>query len=65
MLLNPIYAEAFQYISMDVLDDIDRAKIHFDGDDDDDNNECQSDLIRLALFLPYMSKEDQASFRFT
>ena len=65
MLLNPIYAEAFQYISMDVPDDIDRAKIHFDGDDDDDNNECQSDLIRLALFLPYMSKEDQASFRFT
>ena len=44
---------------------VDRAKIYFDGDSDDENNECQSDLVRLALFLPYMSQDDQASFRFT
>ena len=36
----------------------DRTKISIDDDSDDDNNEAQSDLVRLALFLPFMSKED-------
>lgn len=43
----------------------DRTKISIDDDSDDDNNEAQSDLVRLALFLPFMSKEDQDSFRFS
>lgn len=68
ILRNPLYAEKFQYISMyihDLPEGVNRNKIHFDGDDNVENNECQSDLVRLALFLPYMSQDDQASFRFS
>jgi hypothetical protein len=43
----------------------DRSKINMDDDSDEDNNEAQSDLVRLALFLPFMSKVDQDSFRFS
>lgn len=68
ILRNPFYAEKFQYISMYIHnhpEGVDRAKIHFNGDSNEANNECQSDLVRLALFLPFMSQDDQASFRFS
>lgn len=65
ILRNPLYAERFAYISMYLPTGYHRSKINLDGDDDDFNNEGQSDLVRLALFLPFMSKEDQDSFRFS
>lgn len=66
ILANPLYAERFQYISMYLPPGYDRSKINLDGDlDNPYNNEGQSDLVRLALFLPFMPKEDQDSFRFT
>ena len=38
MLLNPIYAEKFQYVSMYLPHGYDRNKINMDGDDDNLNN---------------------------
>ena len=34
-----------------------REDFIFDGDNDDFNNSAQSDLIRLALYYPYLSLE--------
>lgn len=40
---------------MHLLKGFNRNKLNFDGDLEDSNNEAQSDLVRIALFLPFMS----------
>ena len=50
---------------MHIPSNFNRARINLDDDIDEMNNEAQSDLVRIALFLPFMSKEDQESFKFT
>jgi len=37
--------------------ELDRRKVNLDGDTNFDNNEAQSDLVRIALFLPFYSVE--------
>ena len=61
MLRNPVYSAGFQYIpySLPVVNGkmLKRALFNLDGDTGDDNNECQSDLVRIAMFLPFYSPE--------
>jgi hypothetical protein len=68
LLRNPIYSGGFQYIPYDLpkiavpghpgkKKELDRAKVNLDGDTNTENNEAQSDLVRIALFLPYYSVE--------
>ena len=57
ILRNPIYTERFQYIPMHLEECFNRKELNFDGDLEDSNNEAQSDLVRIALFLPFMPSE--------
>ena len=41
-----------------------REDFILDDDSDDFNNSAQSDLVRLALNFPYLSKECQDDFGF-
>ena len=50
---------------MSLPDKLDRKKINLDGDFDFENNEAQSDLVRLALFFPYFPADVQDSFNFS
>ena len=56
ILKNPLYTEAFQYVPVQVPDGFEREDFIIDDDDDDENNCAQSDLVRLLLYLPYMSQ---------
>jgi len=42
-----------------------REEFIIDGDDDDCNNSAQSDLVRLAVYYPYLSAKRQADFNFS
>jgi len=61
ILRNPAYIQAFQYISADTPD---RSDYIIDDDEDDENNCAQSDLIKLALNLAFLTKEEVMSITF-
>ena len=54
MLSNPLYFDDFQYISADQ----DRAALVIDGDDNEGDDNAQSDLVRIALNLAYMTEAE-------
>jgi len=61
MLSNPLYFDDFQYISAAE----DRAALIIDGDDNEGDDDAQSDLVRIALNLAYMTENEARSFKFT
>lgn len=65
ILRNPYYRRLFQYIPIQVPPGKMREDFIIDDDEDDSNNCAQSDLVRLALYFPYMSAENQEKFNFS
>jgi len=61
ILANPLYLDDFQYFSAD-LDD--RSKYIIDDDSDEENDNAQSDLVRIVLNLAYLQPEHAKSFTF-
>jgi hypothetical protein len=61
ILANPLYLDDFQYFSAD-LDD--RSKRIVDDDEDEANDNAQSDLVRMALNLAFLTEEQGKNFTF-
>jgi hypothetical protein len=61
ILRNPLYQQAFQYYSADLIG---RKDYIVDGDDDDTNDCAQSDLVRIILNLAFLSKDDVTHMTF-
>lgn len=61
MLANPLYSDAFQYVSAAVPN---RADYIIDDDNDEGNDCVQSDLVRAVLNLAYMTEEKAKNFKF-
>lgn len=61
ILANPDYAEAFSYIPCNVPN---RKDLIIDSDDDDEDNEAQSNLTRIALNVGYLTSEVIKDFDF-
>lgn len=55
ILRNPLYQQAFQYYSADLIG---RKDYIVDGDDDDTNDCAQSDLVRIILNLAFLPHDD-------
>jgi hypothetical protein len=62
ILVNEEYAEQFQYFSPSMGEK--RSQYIKDGDDDDENNMMQSDLVKIILNLPYLPISLAESFTF-
>ena len=61
VLANPLYLDDFQYVS---AAEEDRIDLIIDDDENDENDAMQSDLVRLALNLAYMSERQALNFKF-
>ena len=61
ILRNPLYQQAFQYYSADLIG---RKDYIVDGDDDDTNDCAQSDLVRIILNLAFLTKDDVTHMTF-
>jgi hypothetical protein len=61
ILANPLYLDDFQYFSADRAD---RKECIVDDDSDEDNDNAQSDLVRMVLNLGYLTKEQAQGFTF-
>jgi len=61
ILANPLYLDDFQYFT--AADD-DREKYIIDDDSDEDNDNAQSDLVRMVLNLAFMTEEQAKNFSF-
>ena len=59
MRANPLYFDDFQYISAS-RDDRDRLII--DGDDNEEDDGAQSDLVTVALNLAYLTEHEARNF---
>lgn len=55
ILRNPVYWQAFQYISAAIEN---RGKYIKDGDNDDSNNHDQSDFVRRILNLSFLPPDE-------
>lgn len=62
ILANPLYFDDFQYIP---AGEPDRAELIIDNDKDEENDAAQSDLVRVALFLAYLTVDEAKNFKFT
>lgn len=62
ILANPAYTSAFNYCTVSVRD---RTQFIIDGDDDDDNNCEQSDMVSILINLAYCNKEVARCFNFS
>ena len=62
ILANPLYFDDFQYIT---AAEPDRAEIIIDNDKDEENDAAQSDLVRVALNLAYLTETEARNFKFT
>ena len=62
ILRNPAYITQFQYFSADLPD---REDMIVDGDQDESNDCAQSDLVKIALNLAFLRKEEVESLEFT
>lgn len=63
ILKNLFYQEAFQYIPAKLPKGVtNRNFLILDDDDADDNNQYQSDLVRLIISFAYMPKAMQDEF---
>lgn len=61
ILCNRRYEDAFQYLPYCTED---RNDYIIDGDDDEDNDGMQSDLVRLILNLAFLPEEKARAFKF-
>jgi len=61
ILANPLYFDDFQYVT--AAED-DRNEMIIDDDDDESNDAAQSDFVRVALNLAYLTEQQARSFRF-
>ena len=61
ILRNPIYQEQFQYFS---ADNAARESMIIDADDEEGNDQYQSDLVRIALYLAFIRKGEAADMKF-
>lgn len=62
ILANPLYLDDFQYVSP-FYDD--RSAYIIDDDDNEDNDDAQSDIVKVALNLAYMDEEKAKDFHFS
>lgn len=62
ILRNPAYITQFQYFSADLPD---RADMIVDGDQDETNDCAQSDLVKIALNLAFLRKEEVEKLDFS
>lgn len=62
LLRNPSYHQAFSYYS---ADNNNRELMIVDGDSDEDNDVGQSDLVRVALNLAFLSQEEVKEIEFS
>jgi len=61
ILANTLYLDDFQYVT--AAEGENRADIIIDGDDDEGNDAVQSDLVRIALNLAYLTERQALSFK--
>ena len=61
ILANPLYLDDFQYVT--AAED-DRNEMIIDDDEDESNDAAQSDFVRVALNLAYLTEKDARGFRF-
>ena len=61
ILANPLYLDDFQYVT--AAED-DRNEMIIDDDDDEDNDAAQSDFVRVALNLAYLTEDEARNFKF-
>ena len=61
ILSNPFYNAQFQYVPVDTDN---RDLMIIDDDIDEDNDNQQSDLVRVVLNLAYLTEEKAKSFDF-
>jgi len=61
ILANPLYLDDFQYVT--AAED-DRADMIIDDDEDEGNDAAQSDFVRVALNLAYLTEKEARSFKF-
>jgi len=59
ILANPLYFDDFQYIT---AAEEDRDKLIIDGDDNEEDDAAQSDLVRVALNLAYLTENEARNF---
>jgi len=55
ILANPLYLDDFQYVT--AAED-DRNDMIIDDDDDESNDAAQSDFVRVALNLAYLTEKE-------
>ena len=61
MLANPIYARKFNFIEVNVPN---REDLIVDGDDDEDNDCEQSDMVQILLNIAFAPKDVVKKFKF-
>ncbi len=61
ILANPLYLDDFQYVT--AAED-DRNDMIIDDDDDESNDAAQSDFVRVALNLAYLTEKEARNFKF-
>ena len=61
LLTNPYYARLFNYIEVNVPS---RSDLIVDGDDDEENDCEQSDMVQILLNLAYAPREVVSNFTF-
>ena len=60
ILANPLYLDDFQYVT--AAED-DRDEMIIDDDDDEGNDAAQSDLVRIALNLAFLTEDKAKAFK--
>ena len=63
ILANPLYLDDFQYVTAAEGDD--RADMIIDDDKEEGNDAAQSDLVRVALNLAFMTESKARKFKFS
>ncbi len=61
ILANPDYADAFNYVATDIPN---RSDYIIDDDEDEDNDDAQSDLVRVVLNLGFLTRRQAKKFAF-
>lgn len=65
ILKNKYYRHMFQYVQVQTTSYGNRREKYIITEDDDEYHNCeQSDLVRLALFFPFLSAQKQFYFGF-
>mgnify|MGYP000365575231 CR=1 FL=1 len=62
ILANPLYLDDFQYVT---AAEENPAEMIIDDDAEEGNDEAQSDLVRVALNLAFLTETEARSFEFT